>query len=357
MLSNSGASRVGLMAGLFTMENDPGRKALVKQFIKTWSSHNAKRCDRCGRRLKFHTGAWIGGSDERYMTCRSCGYENPSLLEKVRQDLIDAGWSLTDLDSEVEALPQCLGCGVQLLVSGDFTKVFCSSCGREWDRYEFEEALGGPLDPRLAGKLPLPMDSSPVAQKLAAVLDRHDIDYGTPYLVAQLVSPNEGEPIGFFKGMKMGWDKERGKPVDEALVNKVLANDVRYVAIYEEYLATYTVTDETTSVTEYLFDDYLTDGEFQTIDPGFTLELPSKKTLRQFNDVLSTMRMIHRANATPFRPVLFGEAARQADLENSAQAPLHGSLAEELERLAELRRQGLLDDAEFTAAKQRILGG
>jgi len=337
------------------MEIDQSRKALVKQFINTWSSHNPKRCDRCGRRLKFHTGAWLGGSYERYLTCRSCGYENPSLWEKVGQDLIAAGWSLNDFPSAVEPLPQCMGCGVYLLVSGDFTKVFCYGCGREWDRFDIEEMLGQPLDPRLAGRMPFPMDESPIADELTAVLDRADIDYGTPYFVARLESESQTKSPGFLKAMKQGWDQERGNRAEASSTNREDKGTNRYTALFEDYLAVYTVSGEETSVLEFPFDDYLVGSEPQPIDPGFTMVFAQDTILRVFNERLSALRMIHRANATRYTPVLFGEASRQQDSSQPA-LTTETSLASELERLAALRMQGLLDDAEFAAAKQRLLG-
>jgi hypothetical protein len=55
----------------------------------------------------------------RFYTCRSCGYENPSLWEKVADGLIAAGFTIPGIEENVTDLGGCLGCGVELQVSRD----------------------------------------------------------------------------------------------------------------------------------------------------------------------------------------------------------------------------------------------
>lgn len=123
------------------MTNEPTRIAFAKAFLKTSATYMYHRCAKCGRRLKYKPGAWIGTTGERFTTCRSCGYLNASLMEKVVESLIEEGYEVSGVTEGVLDLPQCLDDGIELQVSNDFTKVFCSACGREWDRASIADEI------------------------------------------------------------------------------------------------------------------------------------------------------------------------------------------------------------------------
>lgn len=328
------------------MGNQIPRLEIAKAFLLTSATFRYNRCSECGRRLKYKPGAWIGSTGERFTTCRSCGYENPSLWEKVAESLADKGYDISSIEGILD-MPQCMGDGTELQVSRDFSKVFCSTCGREWDRYEFEDIMQGPLSPHLAGAIPLESDNSKMARKLMETLQVNNIDSGTPYLVIDVVEKGSAQDTSTAKMFAKAFsDGFKGTPDEPS----------QYFVVYADGVAHYVVDGERVTAEEVTFDEL-----FQ--DPATDIEIPfnvrplSKNLTSVVIALLARFRMMHIANSKPYSPELFGSAAR--DAQNAQEESVSGNgnipIAEQLTKLAQLRDQGILTEEEFTTAKQRLI--
>jgi DNA-directed RNA polymerase subunit RPC12/RpoP len=336
------------------VSNQPSRAVVATTFLKTSATFLDNRCAECGRRLKYKPGAWITSTGERFRTCRSCGYENPSLWQKVAENLAEAGYDTPDVTEGVLDLPQCLGDGTELQVSRDFTKVFCATCGREWDRYEFEDLMGYPLSPQLAGAIPLRIDDSKTARKLEKLLTDAEIDTSSPYLVLEVIE--QGSPLDaplwkvlvgeFKKGIAETSDDKKETAKSEA---------THYLAIYADSIAHYIWADQNLKVNQVSFDTLFANAEEPVAIP-FNVR-PWKSQGEAVIRLLTTFKNIYIANSAPYKAPLFGSAAREADaLQVSNQGQKPSSLSDELEKLASLKERGLLADDEFEAAKSKLLG-
>lgn len=336
------------------------KNVLALEYLKAASSHKHNRCDNCGRRLKLHPGGLILLAP-RFTTCRSCGFDNPSLLEKVAETLSAAGYDIA-FDGGYSELPQCLNCGVELQVSRDFTKVFCRTCGREWSVPDFEDIMGGPLAAKLAGVLPIRPDESKLAKELLAFLDEQNLDYSTPYLVLPLAfkveiqpgakSGSRAETKSFFKIFSDGFKEGLADSKPKAKVAKT-PKDVVYLAIFEEYLGKYSSINGAVKVEEAQFSELFKQNQ-DSIDPGFEITFLNKRSQSEYNSLLNELRTIFLAHQSPYQEVLFGKA--KAEVKRSLQAQVQGeSIAEQIQKLADLRNQGLLTESEFTAAKAKLL--
>jgi hypothetical protein len=85
----------------------------------------------------------------------------------------------------------------------------------------------------------------------------------------------------------------------------------------------------------------------------------SNKQYLDFMKFWAQFWVIYRSNLEPFKEILFGDKARAENerLANEVPPAVFGqvSLATELEKLAQLRSQGLLTDEEFQRAKSQLL--
>lgn len=334
------------------MTNTPSRTEIAKAFLKTSATFMYHRCAKCGRRLKYKPGAWIGTTGERFTTCRSCGYENPSLMEKVAENLIEAGYDIPDLMGGVLDLAQCLNDGTELQVSKDFTKVFCSNCGREWDRYEFEDIMDGPLAPQLAGAIPISIDNSKTARKLEELLEEAQVDAGSPYLVLQVIEKGSLLDTSFRKAawaeVKKGWaEGQRGAKSDEP------DEQTHYLAVNADSIAHYTWDGKVLDVKEISYEELFK-------NPSAELEIPFevrvfKTQMKEVTYLLHRFRVMHLANQKPYTPEIFGTAAREKQKSASPSNSPTNSIAEELKQLAELRAKGIISDEEFQLAKSKLL--
>ncbi len=346
---------IGLSPHTFPVGNQPSRAVIAKAFITTSATFMYYRCKKCGRRLKYKPGAWIGSTGERFNTCRSCGYENPSLMEKVAENLAADGYDMSVIEGILD-MPQCLGDGTELQVSRDFTKVFCYVCGREWDRFEFEDIMNGPLSPQLAGAIPIKTDNSKLARRLEDLLQENDIDAGTPFLVMEAIEIGSAKDVSFGKGIftafKQGMEEAKAgnKPSGKVV------EPTHYIAIYADSLAHYTWNGQSMSVNEIFFDDFFA-------DPNAEIELPFpvrplvKAQTKSAVGLLMALRAIYIANSQPYTPELFGTAARDAQANQvSSSLPMQSSLVDELSTLVELKTSGFLTEQEFQVAKARLLG-
>ena len=336
-----------------SMPTEATKKDLAKQFLKTSLEHRENRCDQCGRRLKLQPGAILFsiGQMPRFYTCRSCGYENPSLWEKVADGLTAAGFTIPGIEENVTDLGECLGCGVELQVSRDFTKVFCNMCGRTWDRYEFEDLMGGPISPILAGKIALKFDSSKNAIALDELLEENDHESGNPYLVLALKEKDSFESMPLGKGLlasfKAGLNEGKNSKNGEAK-----SKDSYFLAVYDDCTIFYESRNGVFSFKECKFDQMFSAiGDERELP--FSQEVFTSKALNEYFDLLDRFKVIHQANLNPYAKELFGTALKKADEQNQPNS--EPSLADELKKLADLKSEGLLTDEEFAAAKSALL--
>jgi hypothetical protein len=299
-------------------------------------SPSGSRCYYCGKRMKFARGGLIA-FEGREKFCRSCGREQPPLCERI--NLSPEEWALIESynPDKFPDLSECLSCGVKLQVSRDGTKVFCMSCRREWERFEYEDLLGYPIPFEWLGLIPLDFDESRSARKLQEKIDTNGIDSSTPYLVVRNYRKTERDENG--KKIKHKWSEL----------------PVYYVALYADYLAEYEVINDTITVQEFAYADFVKSDDLTM------LELPiqgSTPNPQQFYQCLSYLVNSYLMNLEPYSPPeLFGTAARDAAL--AIQAPA-GATAEsipaQLAQLFELHKMGALSDEEFAAAKAKLRG-
>lgn len=343
----------GRKSHTFSMPTEATKKDLAKQFLKSSREHRENRCDQCGRRLKLQPGAILFsiGKMPRFYTCRSCGYENPSLWEKVADELIAAGFTIPGIEENVTDLGACLGCGVELQVSRDFTKVFCNVCGRTWDRFEFEDLMGGPISPMLAGKNALKFDSSKNAIALDELLEENDHESGNPYLVLSLKEKDSFESIPLGKGLlasfKAGLNEGKASKHGEPK-----SRDAFFLALYDDCTTFYENRNGVFSFNECKFDQIFS-AMSDELELPFSQEIFTSKALNEYFDLLDRLKVIHQANLTPYAKELFGTALKKADVQG--QSNNKPSLADELKKLADLKSEGLLTDEEFAAAKSALL--
>ena len=370
-------------------------EVILKEYAKLGLTHRHNRCTECGRRLKFTPGAILLGpaiGPQRFQTCRSCGFENPTLTQKVATSLESQGYGQLEGSEEIPNFPQCFGCGKELLLSKDFTKVFCCKCGAAWGRFEFEEIVEYPLSPHLAGLIPIAPDYGKEAKELELLISNSDIDSGTAYRVIRVV-PSDGTsqedmslseivaknfkqemsgfpkefketlvaqwtaPIKFARkiGRKEGNDTKEVKETKETISHK---SDAQYLAVYEDYIAHYIWDGENLEVSEVSYEDIFMDASVPLVIP-FAVITKSQTQYLDFMKFWAQFWVIFRSNLEPFKEVLFGDKARAENERLANEVPLGGSgqvsLAAELEKLAELRSKGVLTDEEFQSAKSRLL--
>jgi hypothetical protein len=301
-------------------------------------THYGNRCDRCGRRLKLRPGGLIlwplGG---RFTECRSCGHENEGLLERagITQEMLESAGIPTG-QSNIVDLGECMGCEVEVQVSRDFTKIFCRRCGREWDRYQWEEDQGYALSPALAGLIPLKPDASRAAKKLVALQEANDIDASTPYLVIKLSEIVGKSAMQMFKE---GWNSKKSADTP-----------VRFVAVCEDHVALYTFGSETHAVTEIMYSDLFAIEDWPL---PFNDILDVNEQSKLANMLLEFLG-IFRANAAPYTKEVYGLAAQE--IENSQRDfSSQQSITQELEKLVDPHTRGLLDAEEFASAKRILL--
>jgi hypothetical protein len=335
------------------MSREATTKDLAIQFLKTSVEFRSNRCEQCGRRLKLQPGATLAlGSMPRFTTCRSCGFENPTIWEKVAEDLVAAGFSIPSIEENVTDLGECLGCGVELQVSKDFTKVFCNRCGREWDRFEFEDLMGRALSPMLAGKNAFKFDTSKTAKALEELLDKNDFDSGNPYLVIKLKEKQPYESMSFGKGMlaaiKSGINEEKEREKS----GKKKVENLYYLALYDDYTAFYQYRDEEFDFKECAYEEMFAEAVGE-LELPFSQDDYSSSSLKEYFELLGRFEVIYKANCAPYKKELFGTALKEAEAKI---APVNaGSLVDELKKLADMRAEGLLTDEEFAAAKAVLL--
>jgi len=369
-------------------------EVILKEYAKLGLTHRHNRCTQCGRRLKFTPGAILMGplnGPQRFQTCRSCGFENPTLTQKVAESLESQGYKLEGSE-EIPNFPQCFGCQKELLLSKDFTKVFCCNCGSAWGRFEFEEIMEYPLSPHLAGLIPIAPDNGKEAKELELLISNSDIDSGTAYRVIRVVPSDDtsqedmslseivaknfkqemsgfpkefketlvaqwSAPIKFVRkiGRKETKDDTETKETKEGISQRI---DAQYLAVYEDYIAHYIWDGENLEVSEVSYADIFMDASAPLVIP-FAVVTKSNKQYPDFMKFWAQFWVIYRSNLEPFKEVLFGDKARAENERLANGVPLGGSgqvsLAAELEKLAELRSKGLLTDEEFQSAKSRLL--
>ena len=366
-------------------------EVILKEYAKLGLTHRHNRCTECGRRLKLTPGAILLGpaiGPQRFQTCRSCGFENPTLTQKVAVSLESQGYELEGSE-EIPNFPQCFSCQKELLLSKDFTKVFCCKCGAAWGRFEFEEIVEYPLSPHLAGLIPIAPDNGNEAKELELLISNSDIDSGTAYRVIRVV-PSDGksqdemslsaimaknfkqELSGFPKEFKetlvaqwtapIKFAKKIGrKETTEIKETKETSSqkiDAQYLAVYEDYIAHYIWDGENLQVSEVSYADIFMDASAPLVIP-FAVATKSEKQYQDFMKFWAQFWVIYRSNLEPFKEILFGDKARAESERLANEVPPGGSgqvsLAAELEKLAELRSKGLLTDEEFQSAKSRLL--
>jgi hypothetical protein len=132
----------------------------------------------------------------------------------------------------------------------------------------------------------------------------------------------------------------------------------QYVAVYEDYIAHYIWDGENLEVSEVSYADIFMDASAPLVIP-FAVVTKSNKQYPDFMKFWAQFWVIYRSNLEPFKEILFGDKARAENerLANEVPPGVFGqvSLATELEKLAQLRSQGLLTDEEFQNAKSRLL--
>ena len=345
-------------------------KAVLARTYRTLSvGHFDNRCDKCGKRLKLHPGGLILVAP-RFTTCRSCGYDNPTLSEKVAERLLAEGYDLTDSSIGQSTMPQCERCDLELIVSRDFTKVFCRRCGDEWSVSDYEDILGGPISPSLAGRLPLIQDESGHATQLSQILEAEGVDYSTFFLVLPLGISDKPSKAGdtpsvpatesfgksmfkaFAEGFSEGLGDEKLRKADKK--TDPIPQASCYVAVFEEYVAKYEIVDGKVVVEEVLFAD-ISNESLEPQDTGLNLAFTKSRDSRKYEALLRDMRMIFLANSKPYQEVIFGSAKKEAEMKAKEEL-VATPLADQVQKLAELHKQGLLSDEEFAAAKAKLLG-
>lgn len=324
------------------MTNSIPKGALALEFLKVSATRLHNRCENCGRRLKLKPGSFLLGTMIRFRTCRSCGHDNPTLSEAVLARLAEAGYDEFGTDSIASNIPACLGCGVSLLVSRDFTKIFCGNCGREWSREDLESDLG-PIDPRLAGELPFPPDQSKLAQELEDLIEQNNIDAGTIYFCAELVAQQSGESatpaLGIRKSFLEGWRQgKQTQPQKEQSLQHSLATN-RLLAVHEECISIYTRDGEKLQVVEHEFSE------------DIQIVLKTKDELQRFREVVNTLAVVARVNQAPLQTT-----TQVRDGGRSSSDTTVSNLADEIERLLRLKEIGALTESEFQSAKSKLLG-
>jgi hypothetical protein len=366
-------------------------EVILKEYAKLGLTHRHNRCTECGRRLKFTPGAILIGpaiGPQRFQTCRSCGFENPTLTQKVAESLESQGYELGDSEGSPN-LPECFNCQKELLLSKDFTKAFCCKCGGAWDRFTIEEIFGYPLSPHLAGQIPIAPDNSNEAKELELLISNSDIDSGTAYRVIRVVPSDDTSQEDMslseivaknFKQEMSGFPKEfketlvaqwtapikfvrkigRKETKDDTETKEGISQRIgaQYVAVYEDYIAHYIWDGENLEVSEVSYADIFMDASAPLVIP-FAVVTKSNKQYPDFMKFWAQFWVIYRSNLEPFKEILFGDKARAENerLANEVPPGVFGqvSLATELEKLAQLRSQGLLTDEEFQNAKSRLL--
>lgn len=323
-------------------------------------------------------GSVLGGRPERFRSCRSCGFENPTLMSKVADSLESQGYDISSTEGVLD-LPQCFGCGTELQVSRDFTKVFCMKCGSTWDRYVIEDILGYALSPSLAGQIPIRVQKSVEQDELETLMTHSQLDSGTPYRVIRVYLLDESNK-GNFKQLeemsnlsaftteikeewvaqwampiKMVRKLKKNKPIDvEEIKDKSL-----YLAVYDDYLALYSWDGTRLSVEESQYSSLFADTA-QPIAIPFKVAPKTRKEYQEFMEYWSQFWVIHQANLEPFKEVLFGEKAKAKQERWTNSDNFEGSattsLADELTKLAELHSKGLLSEEEFKEAKRNLFG-
>jgi len=232
-------------------------------------------------------------------------------------------------------------CGVGLLVSRDFTKVFCSTCGREWGRAELESDLGS-IDPRLAGELPFPPDQSALALQLEELLEQKKIDSGTIYFTTELRADAGIDSKGLVSVIREsfleGWRQNRGTQPAKQNSTPKTPTMRKILAVHEECIAIYTVCGDDVQVSEHKFDEEL------------RVVLSTKSELQKYRQVVNSLAVIESANRQPH------QSASQFSKNTEASSNLSiGSLAGEIERLLRLKETGVLTEEEFQIAKSKLL--
>jgi hypothetical protein len=323
------------------MNNSIPKGTLALEFLKVSATRLHNRCENCGRRLKLKPGSFIIGTMIRFRTCRSCGHENPTLSEAVFTRLAEAGYDAVGSGSTFSDLPECMTCGVGLLVSRDFTKVFCSTCGREWGRAELESDLGS-VDPRLAGELPFPPDQSALALQLEELLEQKKIDSGTIYFTTELRADAGIDSKGLVSVIREsfleGWRQNRGTQPAKQNSTPKTPTMRKILAVHEECIAIYTVCGDDVQVSEHKFDEEL------------RVVLSTKSELQKYRQVVNSLAVIESANRQPH------QSASQFSKNTEASSNLSiGSLAGEIERLLRLKETGVLTEEEFQIAKSKLL--
>ena len=294
------------------MANPPPKLEIAKAMLKQSLTKSFNRCQSCGRRLKYQPGAWITSTGERFTTCRSCGFENPSRMEKVAEALSAAGYDVFE-EEDVLGLPQCMDDGSELQVSKDFTKVFCFACGREWERFAFEDIMGEAISPQLAGAIPLNRDDSEIAQKLERILDDNDFDSGTPFYVVQVYgAESEGPPsVGkeLLSAFKQGW--REGKSGSKEVSKPDNSEATQFLAIYEDCISHFEWDGVKLEAEQRNYSDLYHDTSDQISIP-FDVKFSSDSVKQNMIAFLQCFKVIHLANSKPFETKLFSTAARQA---------------------------------------------
>lgn len=337
----------------FPMPQDATLKDVAIQFIKTSVDHRGNRCDKCGKRLKLQPGATFSlGAMPRFNTCRACGYENPTMWEKVGADLIEAGFTIPSIEEHITDLGSCLGCGVELQVSRDFTKVFCNRCGREWDRFEFEDLMERPLSPILAGKNAIKFDTSKTAKALEELLLQKEIDSGDPYLVIKLREKQPYEAMSFGRGMlaaiKAGAQEEKERQKS----GKKKIEESFYLALYDDYTAFYAYKDGELTISDCNYQE-LFSAPGDELNLPFSLDNYVSSSIGEYFDLLGRFEVIFKANLSPYKKELYGTALKNA--ESNGENTKQTWLVDELKKLAELKDAGLLTEEEFSAAKAALI--
>lgn len=338
------------------MADQPPKIEIAKEMLKQSLSHRSNRCESCGRRLKYQPGSWINLTGTRFTTCRSCGHENPTLMEKVAESLSEAGYDVFN-EQGVLGLPQCIDDGSELQVSKDFSKVFCFACGREWERFAFEDIIGEAISPQLAGAIPLNRDDSETAQSLERILDDNNFDSGSPFYVVQVYGANsQGAPsIGkeLFSAFKQGW--KEGKSGTQEEIKKENVEEIQFVAIYEDCISHFVWDGVKLEAEQRNYSDLYHDTSDQVSIP-FDVKFSSDSVKQNVIAFLQCFKVIHLANSKPFETKLFGTAAREAIEKSSSEIKSPGtSIADELSKLADLHTRGLLTIEEFQEAKSKLI--
>ena len=346
---------------------------LLKEFARLAFSQRWNRCSKCGRRLKYQPGSIVLPlpGPNRFRTCRSCGFDNPSLTNQVMESLQNQGYDVQNFEN-VSPMPECFSCAQELLISKDFTKVFCCRCGGEWDRFAIEDIFGYPLSPQLAGFIPFQPDDSTEAKELDFLISQSGIDSGTAYKVARVVTSdevnqNQSSALSSFAtevkdGLIAQWTapirlvkKITRKESIEEVVNKA---EAQYISVYEDCISHYLWNGQSLQVSEVPYSDIFSDPQVPLTIP-FQVSIEGQKQYKEFMDYWAQFWVIYRSNLEPYKERVFGEKARlQQEKLSREEVPSNqtqGNLAMELEKLAELHAKGILTDEEFAKAKNRLL--